>query len=220
MRSHSTSQTLDLHVSLIRRKLRWGHVCAPKNHSWLLASLWKSHPTYLILLSGMIYVYQQTLWSALTCVASLLRFWGYHLQVMNAPPYLPKPPHKPLPPFPQGLLCLCVSVFVCTFSVCVCVGVWSVSHIWLTTWLSYLGGNSEGLLESPPNCEVNDVRQLTHAVFLHIHLSVGKTKREWTRLITETLTTLWDVEYFKQKRAVSPALSFHLPMQVCIVNDV
>lgn len=28
-------------------------------------------------------------WPAAICVAALLRFWGYHLQAMNAPPILP-----------------------------------------------------------------------------------------------------------------------------------
>lgn len=77
-------------------------------------------------------------------------------------------------------LCVHVCVYFC---LCVCKGgvsrsmCVSAGYIWPTAWLSYLQGNSEGLLESHPNCEVNDVRQLTDAVFLHIHLPVGKKER-------------------------------------------
>lgn len=49
--------------------------------------------------------------SALTRVAALLRFWG-SITGNERSPYLPKPPHKPQPPFPQGLLCPCVSILI------------------------------------------------------------------------------------------------------------
>lgn len=62
----------------------------------------------------MMNTYQQNL---LVCMAPLFRFWGYHLQVMNAPPIFQKPHHKLLLAFPQGLPCLCV----CDICVAVCV---------------------------------------------------------------------------------------------------
>ena len=72
------------------------------------------------LLILMMYGYQQTLPSALTRVAAPLRFCGYHLQVMNAPPI-----SSNLRINPNRLshrdYCLCVSMFVRTFA-CVYAG--------------------------------------------------------------------------------------------------
>ncbi len=119
--------------------------------------------------SGVMHSNQQTLRGALTCAAALLRFWGYRLQVMNAPPIflnlhinLYRLSHRDY----YVPMCPCLCVFL---PVCIC---------WLYM-ASYLQGNSEGLLETHPNCEVNDVRKLTDAAFLHIYLTVEKKGNLW-----------------------------------------